>query len=156
MKEKILSFVKNRPLASALIGGALVALVVSLIVTSVMVAVMNSGGDEQGDDSEGVSIRTAKWGQGITEGIPQFSGECQDSRSDGAFAAFYYSNVTGEQAEGYISLVQERCSVTFSGGQVYPRTAIYGDKIIAIHYNVTEMSMSVTVTKNANNNQSGE
>ncbi len=156
MKEKILSFIKNRPVASALIGGAAVALVVSLIVTAIMVAVMNDGGDEQYNSSGDESIRTAKWGSGLTEGIPQFSGECQDSRSDGSFAAFYYTNITGEQAESYISLLQEQCSVTFSGSELYPRTAIYGDRIIAIHYNVTEMTMSVTVTKNANIDQSGE
>ncbi len=88
------------------------------------------------------------WGKGITEGIPAFDGELASTDTDqsGSYFTAYYNNVSGEQISDYISAVEQKCGVSFTGDR-YPRSAIYSDRIIAIHYNVTEMRFSVTVTK---------
>ena len=48
------------------------------------------------------------------------------------------------QINEYIKLLERECKIKFDG-EKYPRKAIMGDKIIVIHYNVTEMNFSVTV-----------
>lgn len=87
-----------------------------------------------------------RWGDGITEGIPAFSGEADNIEHSEKFAAAYYSNVTSEQVEEYIELVGSSCNLEFKGRQ-YPLSASFEDRIIAIHYNVTEMHFSVTVAQ---------
>ncbi len=86
------------------------------------------------------------WGQGLTQGIPQFSQEAERIQQDENFVAVYYNNVKSDDVAKYIELLGEECGVKFEGRQ-YPKTATLDDKIIAIHYNVTEMRFSVTIAK---------
>jgi hypothetical protein len=155
MKNKILEFIKEKPILSTVIICAVVALVISVTASLIIGAVMKKDNSRPDDSSDEIQ-RTVEWGKGITEGIPEFKGNMEDSKSTGAFAAVYYINVTGEQVKDYIALVESQCGITFSNESGYPRSAIYGEKLIAIHYNVTEMQMSVTITKNENNIHSGE
>ena len=145
MKNRITEFIKTKPIIAWAIGTVAVALVVALSVSAVFLLVDNG----ESEVSEG-GFADIKWGEGITEGIPEFS-----PASDGAFsvkgndnsASAYYTAVTGEEVNAYTALIEEKCGVKFSSDK-YPRSVIYGDRIIAIHYNVTEMKMSVTVVKN--------
>lgn len=140
--DRLIDFIKKYKYS--VIGGvcALVALAVVIIIAS------GSGGED------GQSV--ADWGEGITEDIPEFSSEYSSHTGGEGYAAFYYENVTGEQVQIYTAQLESELNIKFSSTK-YPRSAIYGEKIIAIHYNVTEMKMSVTVTQNSTEStQSGE
>lgn len=144
MKEKLtdilnkaISFVKkNTALAVC------VALAVVIIVT-VIIIVTASGGSNRNDADK-------KWGEGITESIPEFDGVCDSLEMNGdSYCAAYYSDVTGDEVAEYIAELEKECNISFNSDK-YPRSAVYGDKIIAIHYNVTEKRFSVTVVSKAN------
>ncbi len=117
----------------------LLAAAALLVVTVILIAAIPSDSDSEQSDLE--------WGEGITEGIPEFSQECASKSGGNGYAAFYYENVTSEQVGEYTSLIERECGISFSSDK-YPRSAKYGEKSITIHYNVTEMKMSVTVTVN--------
>ena len=87
------------------------------------------------------------WGNGLTKDIPEFDHQLESftQAENGGYAAAYYKNVSGEEIAQYISALAESGIVLESG--VYPASAILEDKIITVHYNVTEMLFSVTVTK---------
>lgn len=143
MKEKITEFIKSH--------AVLVICIVAVAVTAVIAICVTSLGSEESQSMSG-------WGEGITEGIPQFDGVADDFTSEKqSYAAAYYSNVTGEQVSAYTEKIEIECGVEF-GSDKYPRSAVYGDRIIVIHYNVTEMKLSVTVasTNSIESTQSGE
>ncbi len=131
------------------IGGLLAALKKNLAVTAcvalvflviiVLVAVFSSAEDAG-------SAQDFEWGDGLTESIPAFSGEDEilTAGENGEYAAAYYSKVSGESVEAYIQTLEQELGIDFGEGE-YPRSAVYGEKFIAIHYNVTEMTFSVTV-----------
>lgn len=146
MKEKLINFAKTHTVLSCVIGSAVAALIISLIVTAVAVSVINSA---KGGDGSEINAGEVDWGKGITADIPEFSGKLQSSEGTESYAAVYYTEVTGEQASEYIALIEQECGVKFTG-ELYPRSAVYGDRIIAVHYSVTEMKMSVTVVRSAN------
>lgn len=133
--NKIAEYVKSNRKTSTVIVGS--AVLVSVII--IVLAISLSGGDDMPE---------ASWGIGITESVPEFSGSAEtlDIASDGSYAAAYYNGVTTEQVNGYILQIEQECGVQFTGDK-YPRSAVYGERIIAIHYNVTEMRFSVTVTQ---------
>lgn len=112
----------------------------ALFLTVLIVVAVFSFAEEEASEA-------GDWGDGITEGIPAFRPGTEELvfGGDGSYAAAYYSEVTGEQAETYIAALEAECGIAFGGAQ-YPRTAVYGEKLIAIHYNATEMKLSVTVT----------
>lgn len=91
--------------------------------------------------------KNSRWGEGISENVPEFNAKAESITVDEekGYAAAYYKNVTSEQVAEYISTIERECGVSFNSDK-YPRSAIYGEKIIVIHYNVTEMNFSVTVT----------
>lgn len=126
---------------------ACVALVFLIVI--VFVAVFS-------DADEG-EVSNFEWGDGITEGIPAFSGENEtfDIAENGEYAVAYYTNVTGEQASVYVHELEKELNTEFSKNG-YPRVAIHGEKLIALHYNVTEMTFSVTVTVKSNGELSTE
>ena len=145
MKNKITEFIKTKPIIAWAVGTVAVALVVALAVSAVFFAV----GSDESEVSEG-GFADMKWGEGITEGIPEFSPSSDTAKSvkgNETSVSAYFSEVTGEQVNAYTLLIEEQCGIKFSSDK-YPRLAIFGDRIIAIHYNVTEMKMSVTVVKN--------
>ncbi len=113
------------------------------LVIVILVAVFSNSDETATPDFE--------WGDGITEGIPAFSGENEafDADDSGKYAAAYYTNVTGEQASAYIDTVERELGVTFSNNG-YPRIAVRDGDLIAVHYNVTEMTFSITVTAKSN------
>ncbi len=131
MKEKIYNFLKNN--TALVMCGAAVAV---MIIVLVLVFALGGSGEEQNDMS---------WGSGLTESVPEFGGEREALESGNGFVAAYYNNVTSEQVEAYTERIESECGVEFSSDK-YPRSAITEDRIIVIHYNVTEMKMSVTVT----------
>lgn len=152
MKEKLIGFlsaVKRNITVTACV--ALVFLVIILLVA------IFSEAEDAG------TAQSFDWGDGITEGISAFTGENErlDADENGRYAAAYYTNVTGESAESYIAKLESELNIQFSENG-YPRVATYGEKLIAVHYNVTEMTFSVTVTAkgdtaaSAENTQSGE
>lgn len=113
-----------------------IAAVAVMVIVLVLVFALGGNGGEQNDIS---------WGSGLTESVPEFDGEAVAFESGEGYAAAYYNNVTSEQVEAYTERIETECGTEFSSDK-YPRSAIAGDKIIVIHYNVTEMKMSVTVT----------
>ena len=145
MKEKIIELFK-KAVAFAKDQKILVicsAAALAVIITGA-VLIAASGEDNVNNDSEN------EWGIGITENIPEFEGECDGIMLEENFGTAYYSNVKSDEIEAYISKIETECGVEFEGDK-YPRSAVYGDRIIAIHYNVTEMKFSVTVvTETAN------
>lgn len=147
MTEKIINYIKKHKTAVTAICAAIV------LTAFLAVIILVSGGDEPDEKHE-----RASWGNNsITENIPEFQGELAslDTNSD-SYTAAYYSNVSGEKVSEYISELEAQLNVKFNG-EKYPRTAVYGDKIIVIHYNVTEMRLSVTVTeKYQDNSLSGD
>lgn len=132
MKAKAFDLIKKYKYA-VIAGLALLAVLVLVIVTA-------SGGSDRAHKSE-------KWGEGITEGIPRFDGRNEEIESGEGYVAAYYQNVSGDDIAEYLSELESACGISFDGDK-YPITAICGDRIITLHYNVTEMKLSVTVTTN--------
>lgn len=130
---KIIPIIKSNR-KTAIIAAAALAV---LIITIVVLVCVFSGGEGDADIS---------WGDGITSGVPEFSGDAysMDLTSVESYVAAYYSDVTTEQVEEYISVLNGQ-GIEFSSDK-YPKSAVLEDKIIVIHYNVTEMRLSVTVT----------
>lgn len=153
IKNKLTEFIKNKPILAWAIGTVIIAVIVAVIVSAIFFAGTSSNGDESGEANVQV-----KWGEGVTENIPEFKPAPDSVTSlngtENSVAA-YYTEVTGEQVSEYTSLVESECGVKFSSDK-YPRSAIFGDKIIAIHYNVTEKKMSVTVVKTGENNETNQ
>ncbi|MBO5786007.1 MAG: hypothetical protein J6R45_01660 [Clostridia bacterium] len=132
-KESIIAFAKKYKYIIASVSALLLVLII-------VITALASGGDKgEGSEAE------LDWGEGITEGIPEFDGELASKSCGEGYAAFYYKNVTGEQVGDYTALIENECGTEFSSDR-YPRSAKYGEKTVVIHYNVTEMKMSVTVT----------
>jgi hypothetical protein len=65
-------------------------------------------------------------------------------------AAAYFEDVSSEEVSEYLTLIEEKCDVVFENER-FPRSAVCDDKIIAIHYNVTEKKLSVTVAAKGDN-----
>ena len=118
------------------------ALVITVVIVGVLLLALRS---------DGKKVVDYNWGDGITEGIPAFS-KSEENLSvaeDGSYVAAYYTEVTIAQVEEYIDFVETACNIEFRGEQ-YPKTASCDGKIIAIHYNVTNMQLSVTVVPEYN------
>lgn len=100
--------------------------------------------DENASDAS--VVLEGEWGEGPSNGIPEFEGTAYsvDIPENGNYAAAYYKEVTGEQINAYAAELEEKLGVSFQGTK-YPRSAISGEKIIVLNYNVTEMLFSVTV-----------
>lgn len=131
--KKTVDFLKNNVILSICCAAALAVVIIVIVLVSA------SGGDDDKKNFDG------KWGDGITENIPEFDGKCDSLQNDeDVYCVAYYSEVTGEEVAEYISEIENECDVKFEGSK-YPRSAVCGDKIIVIHYNVTEMKFSVTV-----------
>lgn len=143
MKEKIINFIKSHTFLSCVALAFVVALITSIIVAAVMAP---SDNDDGYDDDTTQAAHDIKWGSGLTKDVPAFSGEAVNTVGTDSYAAAYYKNVTSEQVAQYTALLESELGVTFSS-EKYPRSAVWGEKIIAIHFNVTEMKMSVTVVK---------
>lgn len=134
--NRVLSYIKTHKREVII---ALSVLLLFVALTVVICLLVNGNSEPQN-----------KWGSGITEGVPEFSGEsCSvDISADNSYAAAYYENVTSEQISEYISQIEETLGVEFNS-EKYPRSVVCGDKIIALHYNVTDMRFSVTVAAKA-------
>ncbi len=92
-----------------------------------------------------------KWGKDITEGIPLPQDmKAVSTNGDENYAAAYFEGVSSEAAAEYASLLESECGIEFTNDN-YPRSAIHGERIIVLHYNVTEMKLSVTVAAKGNN-----
>ena len=137
MKEKIidiykktLDFAKSNRYVTIGIAVAIVVLIAVIVIISV--------------SGNGTDATNGDWGDGLTEKIPRFDGNCTNSVITDSFCAAYYTDVTGDAVEEYIDKIESECNVKFEGER-YPRSATYGEKIIAVHYNVTEKKFSVTV-----------
>ncbi len=147
--KKTSEFVKKYPFWVGLAIGAMVISVIVAVILSLPEKEAELSSDLESSPEEVSYVRAfSVWGEGITSGVPQFSGNADslDLDSDD-YASAYYSDVTIEQANGYAEKLQNELGITFSYSDKFPRSAIYGEKIIVIHYNVTEMKLSVTVVK---------
>ena len=130
IKDNALKIFKDPKVRIALIAAAVLVISVAVIIIAVSVG----GG---GKDADG-------WENAITQGIPEFGGDCKSLESGDGYVAAYYGGVSVEQVEEYTDLVEDECGICFTSAK-YPRSAIYENRIITIHYNVTEMKLSVTV-----------
>ncbi len=144
--EKILEILKKYGYT---VGIVLVALILAILVIG-----FNACGKKD-EPEESSKTQTEYYCE-----IPEFSKnpDNTDSPENGGYTAFYYSDVSGEQVTEYIALLEKELKIKFNSN-VYPKTAIYGEKIIAIHYNVTEKRLSVTIAEkeyNESNNNIGE
>lgn len=143
MKEKVLNFIKTHALLSCVICAFVVALLTSVIVA----AIMMPDSEIEHSDTESEEMRhDIEWGDGITDGIPEFSGDPVSVEGTDSYAAAYYEGVKSEQIAEYTSQLESELGIKFSS-EKYPRSAVWGEKMIAIHYNVTEMKLSVTVVE---------
>ncbi len=127
-KTKTVEFVKTNVALSVGIAALVLAIVVFIVIACM-------GGNAPNGD----------WGKGLTEGIPAFSGEYTSLESSDNFTAAYYSDVTSGQIDEYVSKLENDCGIKF-GSNLYPRSASYNDKLVVLHYNVTEKKFSVTVS----------
>lgn len=116
------------------------AIIAAIIIVVSVVLIFNK-------ESRQAETEKFHWGDGITQNIPQMSETdgTTDFSENGNSATLYYTNITTEQVNAYIIQIESQLGIRFQG-DAYPRSAIYGDKIIAIHYNVTEMNFSITIT----------
>ncbi len=139
MKEKALDFLKKNYIV------VICAVCVIISLTALIIA-LSVGGGEGGKAAD--SQAEIRWGEGLTEGIPQFEGEAELRAGENSVAAFY-RGVSGDMISQYEQRLESELSIEF-GGTDYPKAAIFGERIITLHYNATEMEFSVTVVKNDN------
>ncbi len=120
-----------------------VVIVLVAAFLAVLVIGFNSCGN--GDDVSGESSRDKVHNY---QEIPLFSKspENVDSSDDKSYVAYYYTDVSGEQVSEYVAKLEKELGIKFKS-EIYPKTASYGEKIIAIHYNVTEKRLSVTIAE---------
>ena len=132
--KKIVNFAKDH------FGLTLGILSVSIVAIVILTTILSGGTQASG-----------RWGKGITKGIPMpddiksVSVNVSDS-----YAAAYFEDVSSEEVSEYISLIEDKCDVVFTNDR-FPRSAVSEDKIIVIHYNVTEKKLSVTVAAKGDN-----
>jgi hypothetical protein len=128
--NKIIDYTKSH---LPLVGGIALA----IIVLAIILIVALGGGD--GD--------TGEWGEGITKDIPEFASnsESMEFGTDNTYAAAYYTDVTSEQVAEYIGKLETELGARFTSDK-YPCSAVLEDRIITLHYNVTEKRFSVTIT----------
>lgn len=114
------------------------ALVIMLVFTAAVIAAAISarGGRKspQWEDSP------------LTAGIPAFSENADKIVLGDGYAAAYYSGVGSDEINAYVDSLGKDPGVRF-GSSGFPRTAVYGEVTVALHYNVTERNFSVTVVK---------
>lgn len=135
--DKITTLINNNKRAFTVTATALLA----VVAVTILVCTMAFNNVDNGEPENG-----AQWSSGITQNIPAFSDNAEKIEHNEKSTAAYYSNVKSEDVAKYIERLGEECGVKFEGRQ-YPKTATFEDKIIAIHYNVTEMRFSVTVAQ---------
>ena len=82
----------------------------------------------------------------VTADIPEFTAAKGDIEIGEGFAVGYYENVTSAQIAEYESLLAEKLGMVFPPKE-FPCAKEYDGRLIILHYNVTEMNFSVTVTK---------
>ena len=85
----------------------------------------------------------------VSQELPEFFKSPDSSDISDGYAAYYYSDVTEKDVLEYISKLEKELGIKFEN-EIYPKTADCGDKIIAIHYGVTEKRLSVTVAEKEN------
>lgn len=130
--------IKNKLMSSRLALGITISVAVLLVVLVIVIIALPNDNQE------------LEWGEGITEGIPSFSSEYNAFRADDSYMTAYYTDVTTEQITEYAQKLESDCGIKFNSDK-YPRSAAYNDKIIVIHYNVTEKKLSVTVSLQGDN-----
>ena len=134
--HKIITYIReNKKIAVITVA------IILAIIAAIIVIICISGNSEQIDEQ--------KWGEGLTKDVPMFSEEFKSFDFNENYQAMYFENVTTEQIKDYEAKLSELCGISFEG-EIYPRSAVFGDRIIVIHYNVTEMKFSVTVTQKNN------
>ena len=128
MLEKILDKIKAH--AKTIIFTAISVFVVVLIIVT-------ATGREKGTD----------WASSpVTADIPEVTAAKGDIEIGEGFAVGYYENVTSAQIAEYESLLAEKLGMVFPPKE-FPCAKEYDGRLIILHYNVTEMNFSVTVTK---------
>ncbi|MBO4452892.1 MAG: hypothetical protein J5793_03050 [Clostridia bacterium] len=122
-------------------------LIAAVAVTVTVIAVASANGVEPPADPEAVNSALL---EELFDGIPEFPGEAYKTEAKDGAAVFYYSGVTGESVAQYAEkLYSEKGIDLRAESYIYPRSAVYGDRVIAISYNATEQNFSITVTKAA-------
>ncbi len=125
------------------------AAVILLVIAFACVAcnIINNATETQNTSSE-ISETVLEWGSGMTEGIPAFSGEIISKEiKEKGYSAVYYSNATLEQVENYINQLETQLNVDFAESEMFPKTVLWNQKLITLHYDSAEMKLSVTITE---------
>ncbi len=131
--NKITKFIKQH---LGITLGACCGIVVLIVV---IVALSAGGGSSE------------KWGKGITNDIPLPDGiKATSVNVSETHAAAYFEDVSSDEVNEYIALVEEKCGVAFES-QKFPRSTSFNDKLIVVHYNVTEKKLSITVAAKGDN-----
>ncbi len=136
--RKLFLDLKNKVMGSKLALGITIGVAVLLVALIVVIIVVPDSTEE------------LQWGEGVTKGLPPFSDNYSSFHGDESYMAAYYTDVTTEQINEYISKLEKDCGIKFNSDK-YPRSAMYDDKILVIHYNVTEKKFSVTVSLQGDN-----
>lgn len=142
MKEKILDFLKKN----------YILIICAVCVVIALAALITAIASSRSERAEGSSpVCSAEWGLGLTEGIPEFPEKAVKVTATSVSVAAYYENVSGGQIAEYIKTLESECGIAFSG-ESFPRSAVFGEKIVTLHYNATEKRFSVTVAAEDNSN----
>lgn len=137
--KELLNFFKKNYIPVCI---AVVVLTVGIVILSLLL----SGGEEGTENSDALQNL---WGSGLTEGLPAFSEEYENIDVGEGYVAAYYEGVSSEKVGEYAKMLEKELAVEFSKDK-YPYVAECEDKFIVLHYNVTEMRFSITVTEKTN------
>ncbi len=132
--EKAVDFAKNN----------LISLSVILAVLAVgAVCLISLGGDEQ---------EALQWPETeYTDGVPVFEGTPVAVTENDSSVAIYFDGIHREQADKYASELESSLKKpSGSSPKGYPKTFFLDDRSVTLHYNASELSFSVTIAKNIN------
>lgn len=117
---------------------AVLTAVILIAVVIIIIAVVSSAKHSN-------SQAESTWrGSPLTESIPEFAQNADSIKITKTSAAAFYSEVSSSDIAQYVERLRDDCGVDLSG-EGFPRSAVYGDRVIALHYNYTDRKFSVTV-----------
>ena len=88
---------ENKKMFTVMVAAFLAIVAITILVCTFTLG--NKGVEETENDFG--------WGQGLTQGIPQFSQEAERIQQDENFVAVYYNNVKSDDVAKYVELLGE-------------------------------------------------
>ncbi len=138
MMEKILEIIKKYSYTIAI---GLFAVILACVAIGSFACEEKNPKDEVSEETSAPESKIE-----VSQVLPEFFKSPDSVDVSDGYAAYYYSDVTENDVSEYVSKLEKELGVKFEN-EIYPKTADCGDKIIAIHYGVTEKRLSVTVAE---------